>query len=259
MFNLYEEDYFSEYDRNIDLFPDPFEDIIELAPSYSIRRENTEREIISLKEIKSDNSNFMQEKNIKYNLYPLFINWKKIETKEINNNNYNIFKLFGYFGAAIYNILKEEEKNSENKYKHKNFIFDISSTYLKLYDKSSIEGNDFYKKLINIYGDVISLIKNKIIMFKEISVFLTIMRLYENYFVITNDNDKLFEVLKYQYMIISYITENEYERIFNNFYRRYNSDFFFSRSSRYKYPDDKPSFIKYIKDIYKSIKKYIKK
>ncbi len=112
----FEEDYYSEYDRNINLFQNAFEDIIELAPSYSLRRENTEREIINLKEIKSDNNNFMQEKNIKYNLYPLYINWKKIETKELNNNYYNIFRLFGYFGAAIYNILKEEENNCEDKY-----------------------------------------------------------------------------------------------------------------------------------------------
>ena len=41
---------------------------------------------------------------MKYSLYPLYINWKKIETKKLNNNDYNIFKLFGYFGFAIYNI-----------------------------------------------------------------------------------------------------------------------------------------------------------
>ena len=61
MFYPFEEDYYSEYDRDINLFQNAFEDIIELAPSYSLRRENTEREIINLKEIKSDNNNFMQE------------------------------------------------------------------------------------------------------------------------------------------------------------------------------------------------------
>ena len=30
-----------------------------------------------LKELKSNNENFIKEKDIKFNLYPLFINWKK--------------------------------------------------------------------------------------------------------------------------------------------------------------------------------------
>ena len=59
---------------------------------------------------------------------------------------------------------------------------------------------------------MINLIKNKIIIFKEISVFFIKMRLYENFFVIANDNDKLYEVLKYEYIIISYFTENEYKK-----------------------------------------------
>ena len=243
---------FSNFEREYDLLRTP--------PYFFIRsfdEENDEREVIELKEIKSDNNNFMQEKNIKYTLYPLYINWKKIETKKKNNNDYNIFKLFGYFGAAIYNILKEVDENCEDKYNHKNFIIDLCYAYLKKYDKSEIEENKFYKKLINIYADVINLIKNKIIIFKEISVFLIILRLYENYFVITNDNDKLYEVLKYQYIIVSYITENEYNKIFRKCYQRYNSDLLFSRRS-YKFPNNKQSFIKRIKDNYKKIKKDIK-
>ena len=77
------------------------------SPHYILRtptQENRENQE-SLKEIKSNNDNFIQEKNIKYTLYPLYINWKKIETKSDNNVYYNIFKLFGYFGEAIFNIL----------------------------------------------------------------------------------------------------------------------------------------------------------
>ena len=79
----------------------------------------------------------------------------------------------------------------------------------------------FYFNLISINGDVISLIKNKIIIFKEISVFFIIMRLYENFFIIANHNDKLYEVIKYEYIIISYITENENKKIFSKYYQRY--------------------------------------
>ena len=221
---------------------------------YFFFRERNERETISLKELQSNNKNFMKEKNIKYNLYPLYINWKKIETKESNNNHFKIYKLYGYFGSAIYSILEEVNKDCEDKFNYKNFIFELSNTYLKEYDVSAID--KFYDKLINIYEEVINLIKNKIIIFKEISVFLIIMRLFENYFTITNNNDKLFEVLKYQYMIISYITENEYNKIYNKYYQRYNNINIFSRRS---FPNNKKSFIKRIKDIYKKIKKDNKK
>jgi hypothetical protein len=230
---------------------------IPMSPPYLFNdreSESDEREIINLKEIKSDNGNFMQDKNIKYTLYPLYINWKKIETKKSNNNYYNIFKLYGYFGVAVYNILTEVDKNCGEKYNHKNFIFDLGNTYLKHYEKPEIKENEFYKKLVNIYENVINLIKNKIFLFKEVSVFLIIMRLYENYFVTIDDNDKIFEVLKYQYIIMSYITENEYKKIYNKFYQKYNSQIYFSRRI-YKCPESKQSFIRRIKKIYNEIKK----
>ena len=69
----------------------------------------------------NNNPNFMHEKDMKFNLYPLYINWKKIESKSLNNSYYNVFKLFGYFGEAIFNILKETT-NDEDYYNHKNFL-----------------------------------------------------------------------------------------------------------------------------------------
>ena len=36
-----------------------------------------------LKELESNNENFIKENNIKFNLYPLYINWKKIESKKV--------------------------------------------------------------------------------------------------------------------------------------------------------------------------------
>ena len=114
-------------ERNRDIFAydnNFFEFHIE--PSYlSIRQDNNEREKINLKELKSHNNSFILEKNMKYSLYLLYINWKKIETKKLNNNDNNIFKLFGYFGAVKYNILKEIDENCGDKYNHKNFLFSI--------------------------------------------------------------------------------------------------------------------------------------
>ena len=57
------------------------------------------------------------EKNIKYNLYPLYINWKETEREKENNVYYYIFKLFGYFGEAIFLLLKEAFHIYDNYYK----------------------------------------------------------------------------------------------------------------------------------------------
>ena len=228
-------------------------------PIPFLRRET---EAVNLKELNSNNDNFMQEKNVKYSLYPLYINWKKIETKSDNNVYFNIFKLFGYFGEAIFNILKETTKD-ENYYNHKNFLKELNAFYIKYKIKHTIEENEFIKKIINIYDDVISLIKNKIIIFKEITVFLIIMRLYEIYYIKSKDNKKVLEILKYQYIILSYLKEEEYKKIFNKYYKKLNhlideegdEDLFFFSKYTCRLPKSKKEYINYIRNIYKKINK----
>ena len=134
---------------------------------------------------------------------------EKIETKEEKNEDFNIFKLFGYFGAAIFELLKQVNENKE--YNYKNFISELNN-YKKIFRKRQLEENEFYKKLFDIYDKVVSLIKNKIIIFKEISVFITVLRLYENYFYEMNDITKLIETLKLQFIIINKLEENEYKK-----------------------------------------------
>ena len=231
---------------------DPFR----IETEYIFQNREEERPI--LKEIKSKNGNFMQEKNIKYNLYPLYINWKKIETKSDNNVYYNIFKLFGYFGEAIFNILNNIK--DADYYNHKNFLKELNS-YNKNYTKSQIMENEFFKKLISIYDNVISLIKNRIIIFKEISVFLIIMKLYENYYSTINDNDKVLEVLKYEFSIINHIKDDEYKKIYDKYYKKlevYSYDYdddssSISSSINSKLPKTKSKYINYIRSIYKKI------
>ena len=48
----------------------------------------------------NNNPNFLKEKDMKFNLYPFYINWKKIEERK--NSYYDIFIHFGYLGAAIF-------------------------------------------------------------------------------------------------------------------------------------------------------------
>ena len=262
MFFAYNNIFPSESLFNIDLDEDPFE------PLYFFHRDTehiippgeTEREI--LKEIKSKNENFMQEKNIKYNLYPLYINWKKIETKAENNVYYNIFKLFGYFGEAIFNILNIKDTDY---YNHKNFLRELNS-YNKFYTKSQIIENKFLEKLISIYDNVISLIKNRIIIFKEICVFIIVMRLYENYYLTVNDNDKVLEALKYEFSIISHIKDDEYKKIYDKYYKKlnlyyedYDDDFScISSSINSNFPKSKRIYINHIRSIYKKIYRKIK-
>ena len=213
--------------------------------------------ILNEKEMQSENENFIQEKNIKYSLYPLYINWKKIESKNLDNIiHYNIFKLFGYFGAAIFNILVESSIYDLDYFSYENFLFELNSFYIKYFSESQIKNSGFFKKIINIYDDVISLIKNKIIIFKEISVFIIIMKLYQTYFSKIKDNKKLFDVIKYQYIIISYLKEDEYKLIFNKYLKKLNRKSSFDiLFNQHIYPKNKKKFINNLKIIYKDINK----
>ena len=224
------------------------------SPFYNPFRRERQLEDKNLKEIESNNNNFMQEKNIKYNLYPLYINWKKIEDKEENNVYYNIFKLFGYFGVAIFNILKEATSDDDdyNYFNYKNFLHELNLFNIKYYTKAKIEENIFFKKIINIYDDVISLIKNKIIIFKEITIFLIIMKLYEKYYLKIDDKNKCIEILKYEYIIISNIKDDEYKKIYNKYLKKLNKDSF---ENRFKFSNDKNNYINHIRTIYKSLNK----
>ena len=77
--------YFRPLNR-INFFDDPFENYEPfrnvIQTTMRIRRRRREiLELEGVKELESNNENFINENNIKYNLYPLYINWKKIETK----------------------------------------------------------------------------------------------------------------------------------------------------------------------------------
>ena len=195
-----------------------------------------------IKEMKSDNENFMQEKDIKYKLYPLYINWKKIEKnnfeKEIINHHYNTYKLFGFFGEAIFEILIESNPKNDY-YTYKNFLKELYYLYKKKYTKEELDKNNFYKKLIDIYENVVSLVKNKILVFKEIPIFLIIFKIYQSIFSSLKENKKAIESLKNQFIILSYIKNNEYGKI----YKAHLKDIDF--------PKNKKDYINRIKSDYK--------
>ena len=255
------------YHRSDDLFFLEYnEPLFDFEPLPFSIYENRERDSdkVNLKEIKSNNDNFIQEKNIKFELYPLFINWKKIETREEKNEDFNIFKLFGYFGAAIFELLKQVNGNKE--YNYKNFISELNN-YKKVFRKRQLEENEFYKKLFDIYDKVVSLIKNKIIIFKEISVFITVLRLYENYFFAMNDITTLIETLKMQFIIINKLEENEYKKIYDSYFKKYKiysddsedeyeNDIWLWQRNNY-FPKSRKNYINHLKIIFKKKKNQI--
>ena len=209
-----------------------------------------------IKEIKSNNECFANENNIKYNLYPLYINWKKIESKSLNNSYYNVFKLFGFFGEAIFNIIKEANDEDNDYYNHRNFLSELNFYNTKNYSMEEIKENRFFKRLINIYDDVISLIKNNLILYKEISVYLIVMRLYENYFLTIDDTTNALEELKMQFKIISNMKDNDYKKIYNAYYKKVNRDDsndIWRHDRKSKLPKNKESYINYIKIAYKKL------
>ena len=196
------------------------------------------------KEIKSNSKIFLEEKEIKYELYPLYINWKKIEEQHFENGGnffFNVFKLFGYFGEAIFEILIESNPKNDY-YTHKNFLKELFKLYKKEYKKEEIDKNIFCKKLLDIFENVVSLVKNKIIIFKEITIFLFIFKFYQAIFSSLKDKKNYIESLKNQFIILSYLTNEEYVKIYNTYLDKYTHNIF-SRS--------KNDYIKQIKKNYK--------
>jgi hypothetical protein len=203
-----------------------------------------------LKELKSNNENFIKEKDIKFNLYPLFINWKKIESKSIENDYFKIFKLFGYFGEAIYEILRESLPKVDNNdyYTYKNFINELNKLYKKEFKKEEIEKNNFYKKIMSINDDVISLVRNKIIIFKEIPIFLIIFKIYQSIYISLKDKKNIIESLKYQFIILSYMKTDEYDIIYNKYLKRFKIGRYLGLNI---FQRNKEEYIKQIKKDYK--------
>ena len=213
--------YFRPLNR-INFFDDPFENYEPfrnvIQTTMRIRRRRREiLELEGVKELESNNENFINENNIKYNLYPLYINWKKIETKIYPNEYFNIFKLFGYFGEAIFEILKESIPKSDDYYTNKNFLIELIKLYKKDLKKEEIEENKFYKKLFDIFEDVISLVKNKIVIFKEIPIFFTVLKLYQLLYSSLKDKKNGIESLKYQFTILNYLKTDEYDLLYNKY------------------------------------------
>ena len=210
----------------------------------------------------NNNPNFMHEKDMKFKLYPLYINWKKIEANE--NHYFDMFVHFGYFGASIFSIFRNIYQNITNKniiYLFSSFCYDflisqnedqeINEKELTLFISNLPKNNIIYK-----------LIKKKIIMFKEIPIYLIILKIYEIYYLYKDQEQNIIELLKYSYLLITYITEDEYMEIYQTHFKGKVSSIFRKLvkliGKQLEFPNTKNNYINHIKFIYQSINKYNK-
>ena len=209
------------------------------------------------------NPNFMQDKDMKYNLYPFYINWKKIEERK--NSYYDIFTHYGYFGAAIFSSFKTEDCPINLTYK--NIIFTFSSLCYdflinsKDKEKDTKEAQQFMDKLPKL-ENIYDLIKKKVVMFREIPMYIIIMKMYEIYFIYNIEEQNLIDLLKYQYLLISYIKDSEYKEMFEkNFSEKVRKIFgkmVDLLGKQFELPNSKKKYINHIKYVFQSLSKKAK-
>ena len=230
-----------------------FTDIEELQlrlRSYFQRRlEECDNEIIPETNM---NPNFLHEKDMKFDLYPLYINWKKLEKNE--NEYFFSLSKFGYFGASIYSNFKPNYPGLELK----NIFFIFASfIYEFLNNKNDIQKKvkEFLTQLPDL-KIIFSFIKKKIIMFKEVPMILIVLKMYEIYYIKNKNKEVINEIIKYLFILINYLSNEEYNEIFSeNFSGKVNN--IFKNISKtygkiYALPSSKVDFINHLKFVFQS-------
>ena len=212
-------------------------------------------------QIKEDNSNpnFMLEKDMNFRLYPFYINWKKIEANK--SGYYRIFVHFGYFGASVYSSFKEKYPNLDVN----NILFVLTS-FISEYLLSKDNKSEASQKLIKEFFEkmpkfdvLCDLIQKKIVMMKEVSMILLVLKIYEINYILQKNDKELEKVLKNEYLLGTYLNDNEYKDIYQAHFKGKISKAFKKiievNGKDYELPKTKAKFNNHIKLIYKKIKK----
>ena len=224
------------------------------------RFENSEDlALMGVEDAINKNPNFRKEKDINFRLYPFYINWKKLEENE--QGYFHVFVHFGYFGASIYSLFKEKYPTLNIKnilFTFSNFIPDFLLKNPKKHP-SIIEDIKFFFDKIPDLESIYQIIQNKIIMFKEISLLLIILKIYEIYFIANNNRMEMEKVLKSEFLLANYLTDEEYENIYKEHFKGRVSRIFKkleeNKGKEYELVETKSELLSHIKYIYK---KYIK-
>jgi hypothetical protein len=200
------------------------------------------------------NPNFMKEQDMNFRLYPFYINWKKLEANE--PSYYRTFIHFGYFGASVYSSFKEKYPNLSLD----NILFVLSSfisEYLLSKDNKDEASQkvikDYFEKIPNL-DDMCELIQKKIIMLKEVPMILLVLKIYEINYMLQKNNVELEKVLKAEYLLGTYLTDEEYNDINKHYKGKINKLFkklVEENGKEYKLPKTKEQYFNHIKYVYK--------
>ena len=200
------------------------------------------------------NPNFMKEQDMNFRLYPFYINWKKLEANE--PSYYRTFIHFGYFGASVYSSFKEKYPNLSLD----NILFVLSSfisEYLLSKDNKDEASQkvikDYFEKIPNL-DDICDLIKKKVIMLKEVPMILLVLKIYEINYMLQKNNVELEKVLKAEYLLGTYLTDEEYNDINKHYKGKINKLFkklVEENGKEYKLPKTKEQYFNHIKYVYK--------
>ena len=213
--------------------------------------------VIDEENASNSNPNFMKEKDINFRLYPFYINWKKLEANELGY--YRTFIHFGYFGASIYSSFKEKYPTLSI-----NNILYVLSTFISEYLLSKENKEESCKKVIKEFfdkipnlDDIYELIKKKIIMMKEVPMILLILKIYEINFMLQKNNAELEKVLKSEYLLGTYLTDEEYSDMNKNHYKGKINKLFKKlvkeNGKEYELPNTRAKLFNHIKYVYKKI------
>ena len=196
----------------------------------------------------------MKGQDMNFRLYPFYINWKKLEANE--PSYYRTFIHFGYFGASVYSSFKEKYPNLSLD----NILFVLSSfisEYLLSKDNKDEASQkvikDYFEKIPNL-DDICELIKKKIIMLKEVPMILLVLKIYEINYMIQKNNVELEKVLKAEYLLGTYLTDEEYTDINKHYKGKINKLFkklVEENGKEYKLPKTKEQYFNHIKYVYK--------
>ena len=204
--------------------------------------------------ISNSNPNFMKEENMNFRLYPFYINWKKLEANE--PYYFRTFIRFGYFGASIFSSFKEKypSLSSDNiLYVLSNFISEHLLNEDSKDEASQKVIKDYFEKIPNL-DDICDLIKKKVIMLKEVPMILLVLKIYEINYMIQKNNVELEKVLKAEYLLGTYLTDEEYTDINKHYKGKINKLFkklVEENGKEYKLPKTKEQYFNHIKYVYK--------
>lgn len=210
------------------------------------REEEEEETIVS----RNNNPNFLKEKDINYKNYPLYLNWKKIESNE--SEFYLTLSHFGYFGAHIYSTFKTDYPRLKTKN-----IFETFATFIKDFINEPKKVKEFIDKLPKL-KEISEIIKDKTVLFKEVPMFLIVLKILEIYWINKKNEKKeeLVEVLKNEYLLISYLSEEEYKNLFDEYFKGKTHKIFKELGKKYGkiyfLPKSKNQFFEHLKFIFQN-------